>query len=516
MDTNTETATVPGPTRASAGRRATPAALLVRLARTGTTTRHWTRCLVALGAGLLTLNVLSAYPGFMSLDSVTQLGQALDPSTLDDWHPPVMTALWWLLMELTSERVGSMLVAQLLVLWASLTALAVFVFQGTGRRRLSLVPLSIGLLPHVAGTSAAIWKDTHLAFALLGGVVLLLFVRRGIRRALLRWSAVATVVLLLAYAGAVRYNALPAIVPLLFLLVWPGARPRRRHRALLAAVAVTGGLVATPVINAVRPVEATHPAASIMLDDVLHLYSARELATSDVSPPLRDHLVRLATACPPETRDINFTWRCANGTGDIPAFFSTHSHELRELYLKGIVQRPLRYAQFRLGVFADFLYDPPEERYIARFTIRDNPLGLTFEPNVASRALEYYVDATTKNTGLVYMPWPWFLASLAVMALAWRRRAWSRHAGVVMALGASAAVYVLTYLPLVIGYDYRYVYWSAVAVSIAAVLLVLERRATPSEPTPDHLDGSPDTDAPAEDRTDGAAPLAELVAAHRH
>ena len=488
MANTTTAATGPGPEQPSRGGRA----LRARVERSWPA-RHWTPTLVVLGAALLGLNVLPLYPGFMSFDSVMQLGQALDPSTLADWHPPVMTALWWLLMALTGGSVGSMLVAQLGLLWAALTLLAVYVFRRSGRRRLSLLPLLLGLLPHVASTSAVIWKDGQLAFALLGAVVLLLFVRRGVDLAWLRWSAVAVAVLLLAYAGAVRYNALPAIIPLLFLVTWPGAR--RVHRGLLAGAAVVGALVATPAIDAVRPVQETHPAASVMLDDVLHLHTLDELRAADVSPPLRDYLVTLATTCPPSTRDVNYTWRCANTTGSIPSVFLTHADELQDLYLSGIAEHPLDYAGFRLRVFGEFLHTPPDEVFVSWFTIGDNPYGLVFEPNPASRALESYVGVTTRDLGVVFMPWAWLLAALVVLGLGRRRRASAEHAGVVLALAASSVLYVVTYLPMVIGYDYRYVYWPAIAVSVAAVLLLLDRRTSGERREPD--DGA----APGHDAT---------------
>ena len=499
MANTAATATDPAPGQTSTGRRAAWA----RVERSWPA-RHWTPTLVVLGTALLVLNVLPLHPGFMSFDSIMQLGQALDPSTLADWHPPVMTALWWLLMELSGGDVGSMLVAQLSLLWASLTLLAVYVFRASGRRRLSLLPLLLGVLPHVASTSAVIWKDAQLAFALLGAVVLLLFVRRGILRAWLRWAAVAAAVLLLAYAGAVRYNALPAIIPLLFLLTWPGAA--RRSRVLLAAAAVAGALGATPAIDAVRPVQATHPAASIMLDDVLHLYPVDELAAGDVSPPLRDHLVTWATTCPPSTRDVNYTWRCANTTGTIPSVFLTHADELQRLYLAGIAEHPLRYAEFRLRVFGEFLHTPPDEVFVTWSTIGDNPYGLAFEPSAASRALESYVGVTTRDLGVVFMPWAWLLAALVVLVLGWRRRAAADHAGVVLALGASSVLYIVTYLPMVIGYDYRYVYWPAIAVSVAAVLLLLDRRTSgeDADELPVH-----DATAPMDPRpVDAAAPSA--------
>jgi hypothetical protein len=447
--------------------------------------RAWTVLLVLLGAGLCALDVGAVHPGYLSSDSVQQLGQALDPSTTTDWHPPVMTALWGLLLGLTGGSVGSMVALQLGLLWASLTALAVYVHRVSGRRALSLLPLVLGTLPHVTAVSGVVWKDAQLAVALLAAVVLLLFVRRGIDRVWLRWVVVAAVVLLLAYAGAVRYNALPAVVPLLLLLTWPGGA--RRYRVLLAGTVVIGALAANSLVGAVRPVEQTHPGASVMLDDVLHLYSPAELRTARISPPLREYLVTLATTCPPSTRDVNYTWRCANTTGRVPSVLSAHADELRGLYLGGIAERPLRYAGFRLRVFSEFLVPPPEEgRLVSWTTIDENPHGLRSEPNPVSRAREATVRAAIEHTGALFEPWVWLLSSLVVSGVAWRRRGSASHAGVVLALGLSAAAYVLGYLPVVIGYDYRFVYWPAVAVSVAVVLLLVDRRPRGEEaPTPE-------------------------------
>lgn len=132
----------------------------------------------------------------------------------------------------------------------------------------------------------------------------------------------------------------------------------------------------------------------------------------------------------------------------------------------------------------EFLDTPPEEVFVSWFTIHDNPHGLAFQPNRATVALETYVDATTRHLGFVFKPWTWLAAALAVLALGWRRRTSSRHADVVVALGASAAFYVVTYLLMVIGYDYRFVYWSALAVSVAAVLLLLDGRTARMQAAP--------------------------------
>lgn len=439
--------------------------------------RTWLGVLAALGTSLLVLNVVTFYPGFMSTDSVQQLMQARDWNLLSDWHPPVMTVLWWLLLKLSFQTVGVMLVAQLALLWGSLTLLAVYVFQESGRRGVSLLPLLLGVLPHVSGISGVIWKDNQLAFSMLAAVVLLLHVRRGIERRWLRNAAVAGALLLLAYAGAVRYNALPAIVPLLFLFTWPGATRPRRTRVVLAGAAVLAALVVTPVIDAVRPVQATYPAASIMLDDVMHLYTVDELRDADVSASLKGPLVSLARACPPAELDINYTWRCANPNLTVPSFFATDYDELRGLYLSGIVEHPLRYAQYRATVFTQFLDTPPEESFVYWHGIDANPYGLTFTPNVASEALGSYVAFSSANFGFLYKPFFWLLAALVALVVVGRRRASFRHAGVIVPVGVSSVLYIATYLPTVIGYDYRYVYWPAIGMSAVAILLLVDRVA---------------------------------------
>jgi hypothetical protein len=102
-----------------------------------------------------------------------------------------------------------------------------------------------------------------------------------------------------------------------------------------------------------------------------------------------------------------------------------------------------------------------------------------------TRAREATVGAATEHAGTLFEPWVWLLAALGVSGVAWRRRGSASHAGVALALGLSAVAYVLAYLPVVIGYDYRFVYWPAVGVSVGAVLLLVDGRVRDGEaPTP--------------------------------
>jgi hypothetical protein len=470
--------------------------------------RHWTGLLVIAAVALFALDVVATYPGFLTYDPIQQLGQALDTRELNDWHPPVMTVLWSLLLHFPGHPALPMLVVQLVLLWGSLVLLAAYVYRETGRRWISVLPLLLGVLPYVANISGDIWKDDQLAFAILAAVVVLLHVRRGIARTSLRWAALVSVALLLAYAGAVRYNALFAIVPLLLLTPAP-TRVRARFRILFAAVVVGGAVAATPAISAIRPVLATHPAGSIMLDDVMHLYSSRELREADVSETLKRSLLSLRRRCPPDALLVNYTWDCPT-SNDVTKFFTTQFDyaELRRLYISGIEQHPLRYLEYRTRVYGTFIDPPPGKPTTIWFSgVGTNPFGLTYHPDPLTNALHGYVIESARDVGLLYRPWFWILFGAVQWTGAFRRRQVYGHATVVMAVAASALLYVLGYLPMVIGFDYRFIYWSTIGLSVSGILLLVDvtRRRR-------HAGGSPDRDDAAAPRRGQPMPVPAAAA----
>ena len=155
-----------------------------------TAERLWPFVLALCALMAWVFNVLVFSPGFMSPDSISQLVQA-ESGYFSDWHPPVLALLWRTLI-LTTGHVGALLGLQTLVEWAALFGLALLVHRETASRGASLAVLGIGLLPFVLGISGVIWKDVHLAFALLAATVLALWLRRfASPRGLLFWLAAA-------------------------------------------------------------------------------------------------------------------------------------------------------------------------------------------------------------------------------------------------------------------------------------------------------------------------------------
>jgi hypothetical protein len=437
---------------------------------------HWSWCLAAAAAVLFTASVVAYFPGFMSNDSISQLGQAVHPVTLNDWHPPIMTALWWTMLHLPFHAVGYMLLLQLLLLWSALAIAACYVYKVTGSKKLSVLPLLLGIAPCVINISGDIWKDDQLAFAALLGSVLLLCARHTRIRLRYRYTAIAVAALLFVYASAVRYNSLPALLPLIFLLEWPVKYLTNRFRVVLAIILVVGAFGSSSIIGFMHPIHSANPSGSIMLDDVVHMYPVSELRTMSIPQPLKGSLISVEKYCSPASTDVDYTDRCASA-GEFTVFFTTDYKELRSLYVHGIVKHPLRYIRYRSMTFMRFLNPTPAESFVWWYGIQPNPYGVSFTPNHLTGFMKGYIDFSFSNLGILYKPYFWLLAGAALCILTIRRRSHYKHAAEVVALTLSGLLYIIAYFPMVIGYDYRYVYWSVLSISLAAILCLADSRA---------------------------------------
>lgn len=110
------------------------------------------------------------YPGAMSLDSVAQWLQVIDPRYLTTWHPPVMVYLWSLFNKITPGTQG-LLIFHYLIYFLSLYTLANVFYSRITHRCLFI--LILGLFPPIFFFNGVIWKDVSMltslsmAFALL-------------------------------------------------------------------------------------------------------------------------------------------------------------------------------------------------------------------------------------------------------------------------------------------------------------------------------------------------------------
>lgn len=184
----------------------------------------WPWCLAAIAAACGYAVATVFHPGYLSADSNTQLGQALGDEPVNDWHPPVMALAWRITIGITGDF-ATMASLQAALLWGTLWVLARLAWRKTGSRGLSLAVLAVGLAPHIMNLTGVVWKDVHLAYALLAVFAIALTVRDLPQdRPRTRWALLVLGVLFLAYAALVRKNGVPAAIPVFALLVlaaWP-------------------------------------------------------------------------------------------------------------------------------------------------------------------------------------------------------------------------------------------------------------------------------------------------------
>ncbi|MGX1885767.1 hypothetical protein [Streptomyces sp. NPDC055287] len=429
--------------------------------------RHWTWMMGAIAALCCVATAFVFHPGFLSPDSVSQLSQALGRRPLADWHPPVLSLAWRALIAVSGTP-AAMAVLQSLVIWASLWLIAWCVWHYTADRLRSLTVMAIGLAPHVLTFVGVVWKDVHMAAALLAATAVALAARRLRPEQVIQRRVLFVLGLLcVAYAVLVRKNAVFAAVPLFVLLVLAVRRGEGRRVWVQASAALVAALVVPTLAISLlaRPVE-TRQVSQIALDDLVHVLSADELRAAEVSPELRDRLSAAARECERIDAVSDAYWRCYQRA---PDGLAGDAEELNALWGREMVEHVPGYLAYRLELFSNLLF---HTTYQYQDGILSNDLGMEVAHPRLETKLQYYVTTVHRLVPPLFAGWFW-LAVAIVLAL---RPGRGVFAAPVRVLGISAALYVVGYLPIVPTTDYRYVYWPALAGTLGLVLLLADRR----------------------------------------
>jgi len=426
---------------------------------------RWIAWLVAAIASLAAIALL--YPGQYPFDSAYQLWQART-GEFNDVSPVVMTAFWSTLL-----RVGAspavLFCANLVLFWIGLALCATAIVRGALARIVLVVVL--GGLPLTLAEMAHVLSDAHLAavLTLASGCAAhaLANRRRGARLAC---------VLLLIYAGAVRHNALVAIVPFAFVLAlaWL-AHDRRRRRA--AAGATVALCLASFAFAFALDRALVRERATVWPSIAVWDLAAMSVATKTLLlPPFTrgsgltvDELVTTG-AFDPATNTLLFQKTRSgmrDGLGD--PYSPGQLRALVAAWLRAMRDHPVAYAHHRLRTF--WLMIAPHRGgvqgasyFVARTPYRDNPpLPAAFAPR-AQRAFYRLADAL--RPGWLFAGLPYLLLSVAALLLA-AFRTGDSNARMAIAIAASALLYASTFLPLAPGAELRYLTWPIVAGPLA-------------------------------------------------
>ncbi len=430
---------------------------------------HIQSALVAVS--MLALLAIVFYPGYMSPDSISHLEQATGVAHLTDWHPPVMTRLWGFLIRVTGH-ISSMLIFQLVLLVAAMFMLSILVYRHTRNRAWALSVYVIVLLPNIMNIAGVIWKDVQMAFSLTLAVILIWFIissKKPLGRTV-KYGIVGLALLLILYAGMLRYNALFAVLPILFVLprlftkrlpVWGG------FACIAAGLIVTIGV--TAVIN--QPSEKTHPITAVQLDDIVHVTNF----DGEEHHGRWSMYKKIHDTCRDKTKDIMNSYIICTTATQREALKNEHQGVFND-WLSTIIRHPIKYVSYRLATFSIFLFPQPERMYIFQPGIEQNQVGAAVKNEYAISGLAAYVKGGAQaNIPLIFQPWLYLAVLVFIYYKSGRiREQVQRH--FIRAVALSGLIYIVAYFPMAVAVDYRYIYWSVFATILSGLFTIILSR----------------------------------------
>lgn len=415
------------------------------------------------------LDIAAFWPGQMSFDSAYTWWQARGGTTTDI-APPVLIHLWRL-CDAIVEGPGLVFALHLALFWSGLALIADAI--AAARWRAIALVVVVALTPVTWLLRSHVWTDVGLFSSLVFVVGALLQAQTTRRRA---WIVAALPVLF--YASAVRFNALPAVLPFALWIGWLVAQTRVRI-AFVAAGLCVGMAAFCAIVNAQvdRHVPLWTATAEWDLAAISVATGEMLLPPFMIGPGLTvdelAHAFRFWSNVP-MLQNTTHGMRDPFAEDYSPGQLAT----LRAAWLGAIRAHPgawlsqkRRQAIALLDVHGA---DWPRELVFAddEFQYRDNP------PVARNRsALHVALMGTAEKlrTTRVLAGWPYLAIGLVALPFAWRRR--GELAGVVALVAlASAWLYFVPMLPLAPA-ELRYLGWPIVASMLAAALVVLVPRA---------------------------------------
>lgn len=418
------------------------------------------------------VSALVFYPGLFTPDSLMQFAQA-QSGQFADWHPPIMAAVWRLLM-VVYHGPQPLFLLHLALFWSGAFAVA-DALERRGAAWAAWFPL-VGFLPFVFNYLGVLWKDVALASSWFFALAWT-FRRRELGKPAHVVELVA-VWLAFSYGALVRVNSLLAAAPLVLYLCGSDVLSKRIWPQIASCVLTPALILAgTHFINDVV-LRAKHeqPVDSLLIFDLQGMSHAlnRNLLPGPWTP---DEAQRIPGCYRPD----NWSWYFnGNDCGFIVDMYYQRdlwgSKTISAAWLSAVSAHPGAYVRHRIDFTGEFMrlrWSSPAHDIWTDSAIDD--ARYAFHPGWIFRA---YVTLCEKLAQTPFFrPWFWLLLSSAVFGLS-LRRADGGARRFASALSASAIVYLLTYVVVGVASDFRYAYWSVCAVVAALAALICTQRPT--------------------------------------
>ena len=418
--------------------------------------------LVALGATVAMIAVvhwLAYRPGIIVWDSIRQYGQALN-GRYDDWHPPTMNWLWHELLRFGNGP-GPMLVVQLALYWGAIGMLALGALRRC-RWALAVAIVAIALLPIPLVLIGTILKDSLMAGCLLmvAGILALRPAPSTVERA-----AIAT---LLIAAASLRFNAVPAIVPLA-LAALPPRWIETRKRLIVAGFALAIALLAVmPIANRLLEAKPSGVEYSLITYDLggISYYSGQNAFPP--MPPVADPRA-INAGCYNSISWDRYAWwgdaPCAIGFDTVRASFAANRQSPTRWWLSAMADHPLAYATHRFGHFNRNIRLWTSDLSLPTLSLKSDPNDWNLK--VELNPLSGSIDRLATQTETTPLGWPAWWIALGAAALLFWPAARTRAAGAPLLW--SGLLYALSFLPLSVATEVRYHLWTILAMGIGTL-----------------------------------------------
>lgn len=149
--------------------------------------------------------------------------------------------------------------------------------------------------------------------------------------------------------------------------------------------------------------------------------------------------------------------------------------KVKNNWFKAIVNHPVEYLSYRIKTFIWFLGFPRLKPFIPYyFSVDINSFGILKKENFITKIVEQLTKTLVSIFPFFFTPITWLIINLLVVVKTYNLPSKSKPIKLAFYLSISSAVYIMTYILIVPGPDYRYIFWSVTSSHLSVFLLLSE------------------------------------------
>jgi hypothetical protein len=421
------------------------------------------------------MSIAAFFPGYMSPDSLFQLIQGRT-NEFADWHPPLMAWIWGKLDALWAGP-APMLVVHNIFFWLGATLLFSVFLRSYWVSSTSV--LFLGFFPSVLLLLSTIWKDIGMASCFLFGIGLLaqLQLQKSLPQVVRKLFYIAIFISFFVAIG-LRHNALPAVVPLLFWLMYlclssPVLQLQKWKHIGICFTAALGIAVAIFLVNgAIGRIltndKTTFPIQQILLHDLLSISVRTEQNLLPAFTYMQHgdafNFVELKKLYNPH----NVVQFYDSGEGRKPVKNIVNAEDfqiLKESWVQSVTQYPGKYLRGRfetLNYMLAFWNVPTCYSYHAGIEGNEYKIAAPKWNNSVHKRYSFF-DGT-----FLYRPWIYLALNFVCLLAMFKFN--DPRKGIVAAVSLSGIFYTLPYLLVSTGCDFRLTWWTTCSAILSSLM----------------------------------------------